>query len=386
MQVIREELRRLVHSRLAAAPICALLGARQVGKSHLARTFGVTEGNYFDLENEVARRRLEDNPQGELSQLYGLVVIDEVQRVPAVFPVLRYLADRPANPAKFLLLGSVSPHLVQHVSESLAGRVAFVEAGGLSLAEVGAEYQEALWLQGGLPLAFLRAEEESFLWRLDYLRTLIGRDLRDLAQTRLTESALSRLLLFIAQSHGQAWNSLAAARLLKVDNKTAQRYLDLFEGLFLLRQLRPFERNLGKRLRKAPKVFIRDSGLLHALLTIRNLRDLRAHPLMGASWEGFALEQTIRALGLREAECFTYAVHSGNEMDLVVERGGKTYGFEYKHSEAPGKTKSILGSRSDLGLASVFVVHSGDRDFGLGDGIEAVAVRNLPALRVRLGW
>ncbi len=386
MQIVRDELRREVLSRLAASPVCALLGARQVGKSYLAKALGVAAGNYFDLEDEVSRRRLEDNPQGELSQLYGLVVIDEVQRVPAVFPVLRYLADRAANPAKFLLLGSVSPHLVQRVSESLTGRVAFVETGGFHLAETGSEYQDALWLAGGLPPAFLRGEEESFRWRLDYLRTLVGQDLRELARTSLTESALRRLLLFIAQSHGQPWNSSAAARVLSVDYKTIQRHLELFEGMYFIRQLPPFDRNLGKRLRKAPKLFIRDSGLLHALLTIRNLRDLRAHPLMGASWEGFALEQTIRALGLREQECFTYAVHSGNEMDLVVERGGKLHGFEYKHSEAPGKTPSMLGARGDLGLSAVFVVHSGDRDYGLGDGIEAVAVRNLPALRVRLGW
>ncbi|MDD2763208.1 MAG: DUF4143 domain-containing protein [Opitutaceae bacterium] len=202
----------------------------------------------------------------------------------------------------------------------------------------------------------------------------------------MTESALRRLLLFIAQSHAQPWNHSAAARVLSVDYKTIQRHIELFEGAYFLRQLAPFDRNLRKRLRKAPKLFVRDSGLLHALLTIRSMRDLRAHPLLGHSWEGFALEQTIRTLRLREQECFTYAVHSGDEMDLVVERSGKLYGFEYKHNDAPGKTPSMLGAKRDLGLAGVLVIHPGDRDYGLGDDIEAIALRNLPALRMRLGW
>jgi predicted AAA+ superfamily ATPase len=338
------------------------------------------------LEDEVARRRLEDNPQGELARLYGTVVIDEVQRVPELFPVLRFLADRPANPAKFLLLGSVAPHLTQRISESLTGRVAFLEAGGFHLGEVEPQYQDALWLQGGLPPAFLKDEAESFRWRLDYLRTLIGQDLRELAQTRMTESALRRLLLFIAQSHAMPWNHSAAARVLGVDYKTIQRLVELFEGAFFLRQLPPFDRNLRKRLRKAPKLFIRDSGLLHALLTIRTLHQLRAHPLLGHSWEGFAVEQTIRALGLREEECFAYAVHSGDEMDMVVERGGKAYGFEFKHNDAPGLTPSLVGAKRDLGLAVVFVVYPGPKDYGLGDTVEAIGLRNLPGLRLRLGW
>ena len=386
MQIVRDELSKELFELLNNSPVCALLGARQIGKSHLARTLGVPEENYFDMEDEVARRRLEDNPQGELARLYGTVVIDEVQRVPAVFPILRYLADRPTNPAKFLLLGSVAPHLVQRISESLTGRVAFLEAGGFHIGEVEPQYQDVLWLQGGLPPAFLKGETESFRWRLDYLRTLVGQDLRELAQTRMTESALRRLLLFIAQSHAQPWNHSAAARVLGVDYKTIQRHIELFEGAFFLRRLPPFDRNLRKRMRKAPKLFIRDSGLLHALLTIRSLRELRAHPLLGHSWEGFAVEQTIRTLGLREQECFSFAVHSGDEMDLVVERGGRTYGFEFKHNDAPGRTPSMLGAQRDLGLAAVFVVHPGDRDYGLGDAIEAVAVRNLPALRRRMGW
>ncbi len=318
--------------------------------------------------------------------MYGLVVIDEVQRVPEVFPILRFLADRPANPAKFLLLGSVAPHLVQRISESLTGRVAFLEAGGFNMSEVEPQYQDALWLHGGLPPAFLRDENDSFRWRLDYLRTLVGQDLRQLAGTRMTESALRRLLLFIAQSHAQPWNHSAAARVLGVDYKTIQRHIELFEGMYFLRQLQPFDRNLRKRMRKMPKLFIRDSGLLHALLTIRTLHDLRAHPLMGQSWEGFAVEQTIRALGLREQECFAYAVHSGDEMDMVVERCGRTYGFEFKHNDAPGKTPSMIGAKRDLDLTAVFVVHSGGSDYGLGDGIDAIALRNLPALCARLGW
>lgn len=383
MDIIRNQVRSEIVSALERAPICLLLGPRQAGKTHLARELAPNQGNYFDLENMVDQRRLEENPQGELSRLYGLVVIDEVQRLPALFPLLRYLADRPGNPAKFLLPGSAAPQLVRGVSESLAGRAAYVDIGGFNVAEIEPRHQETLWLQGGLPPAFLHDEPKSFNWRLDYLRALIEQDLRDLAVLRMAPAALRRLLLLLAQSHGTVWNHSAAARLLSVDYKTVQRYLELFEGTFLIRLLPPFERNLNKRLRKSPKLYFRDVGLAHALLAIRSHRELSAHPLYGASWEGFALEQAIRVLGLREAECFTYAVHSGDEMDLVVERAGCRYGFEFKTSANPGATASMHNSMRDLELAKVYIVYPGERNYGLHEKIEAVAARNLPQLRDR---
>lgn len=383
MHISRYQLANEVKSALERAPVCLLLGPRQAGKTQLARDFSPKPENYFDLENLVDQRRLEDDPQGELARLYGLVVIDEVQRMPSLFPLLRYLADRPENQAKFLLLGSAAPELVRGASESLAGRAAYVDMAGFNVAEIDPARHETLWVQGGLPPAFLQDAPSSFNWRLDYLRALIEQDLRDLAETRIPAAALRRLLQLLAQSHGQVWNHSAAARLLSVDTKTVQRYIELLEGAFLVRLLPPFERNLNKRLRKAPKLYFRDVGLAHALLAIRTHRELSAHPLYGASWEGFALEQVIRVLGLRESECFTFAVHSGDEMDLVVERAGKRYGFEFKASASPGVTPSMRNVARDLELSRVYVVFPGERSYGLAADIEAVAARDLPALRDR---
>lgn len=381
MDVIRSQLRKEVSEALARSPVCLLLGPRQAGKTCLARDFSPKPENHFDLENMIDQRRLEDDPQGELSRLYGLVVIDEVQRMPSLFPLLRYLADRPGNPAKFLLLGSAAPQLVEGASESLAGRAAYVDMAGFNVGEIEPQYHETLWVQGGLPPAFLQDTEASFSWRLDYLRALIEQDLRDLATMRVPVAALRRLLQLLAQSHGAVWNHSAAARLLSVDYKTIQRYIELLEGALLIRLLPPFERNLNKRLRKAPKLYFRDVGLAHALLSIRTYRELNTHPLYGASWEGFALEQVIRVLGLRESECFTYAVHSGDEMDLVVERAGRRYGFEFKASASPGATASIHNALRDLELSRVFIVFPGERGYRLADKIHAVAVRELAELK-----
>jgi predicted AAA+ superfamily ATPase len=381
MDVIRNQLRKEVSDALARSPVCLLLGPRQAGKTHLARDFSPKPENTFDLENMIDQRRLEDDPQGALSRLYGLVVIDEVQRMPSLFPLLRFLADRPGNPAKFLLLGSAAPRLMEGASESLAGRVAFVDMAGFNVGEVEPQHHETLWVQGGLPPAFLQDVEPSFSWRLDYLRALIEQDLRDLATMRVPPAALRRLVQFLAQSQGAVWNHSAAARLLSVDYKTIQRYIELLEGALLIRLLQPYARNLHKRLRKAPKLYFRDVGLAHALLSIRSHRELSAHPLYGASWKGFALEQVIRVLGLREDECFTYAVHSGDEMDLVVERAGRRFGFEFKASASPGATASMHSVLRDLELSRVFVVFPGASGYRLADKIQAVAVRELPALK-----
>lgn len=381
MDISRNQVRSEVTAALETSPVVLLLGPRQAGKTSLARSLSHDPANYFDLENMVDQRRLEENPQGELGRLYGLVIIDEAQRQPSLFPLLRYLADRPGNPAKFLLLGSASPHLMRGASESLAGRAAYVDMAGFNVSEIEPQHHETLWLQGGLPPAFLRDEPNSFKWRIDYLRALIEQDLRELATTRMEPAALRRFLLLLAQAHGHVWKHSTAAEVLSVDYKTIQRHLELFEGIFLLRLLQPFERNINKRLRKAPKLYFRDTGLMHAMLSIRSQKELRAHPQLGASWEGFGVEQVVRTLGLRESECSTYAVHSGDEMDLVVERGGKTYGFEFKASDSPGTTESMHNCIRDLQLAKVFVVHPGDRSYRLAEKIEAVAIRDLPDRR-----
>jgi predicted AAA+ superfamily ATPase len=383
MEIIRRQRIQEITDALARSPICLILGPRQAGKTHLARHFQTQADNYFDLENLVDERRLQENPQGELSRLYGLVVIDEAQRMPKLFPILRFLADRPDNPARFLLTGSASPELMEEASESLAGRVAYVDVGGFDVEEIEPPYHETLWLQGGLPRAYLQNEADSFNWRIDYLRSLVGEDLRELAQIRIAPVALRRLLQHLAQTNGRVWNHSAAARLLDVEYKTVQRYVDLLAGTFLLRLLLPFDVNLAKRLRKSPKLYFRDSGLVHALLNIRSQRELRGHLDYGFSWEGFALEQVIRVLRLRDSECFSHAVHSGAEMDLVVERGGHRYGFEFKASESPGNTDSIREVIGDLNLTRVFIVHPGDRDYAINEQVQAVAARNLPALRGR---
>lgn len=381
MDIPRIQFRREVEEALARSPVCLLLGQRQAGKSHLAKSLGAPAQNYFDLESMVDERRLEENAQGELARLYGLVVIDEVQRQPKLFPLLRYLADRTENPARFLLLGSAAPRLVRGVSESLAGRVAYVDMGGFNVGEIEPQYHETLWLQGGLPDAFLSDEATSFKRRLDYLKALIEQDMRELAETRIQPSSLRRLLSFMANSHGKPWNHSSAARLLGVDAKTIQRYVELFEGMFLIRLLQPYDRNLNKRLRKSPTLYFRDAGLMHALLSIRSPLELSRHPIYGFSWEGFGLEQVIRVLRLREEECYTYSVHSGDEMDLVVERGGKRFGFEFKASTHPGTTDSMKNCIRDLDLAKVYVVHPGEQDYALGEKIYAVGVRNLVTLQ-----
>jgi uncharacterized protein len=383
MEIVRSQLVQEITEALARSPVCLILGPRQAGKTHLARRFQTQADNYFDLENLVDERRLQENPQGELSRLYGLVVIDEAQRMPSLFPILRFLADRPENPARFLLTGSASPDLTQGASESLAGRVAYVDVGGFDVEEIESVHHETLWLQGGLPRAYLQDELSSYVWRLDYLRSLIGQDLQEIAQMRIAPLALRRLLQHLAQTNGRVWNHSAAARLLDVEYKTIQRYVELLAGTYLLRLLSPFDVNLAKRLRKSPKLYFRDSGLVHALLGIRSQRELRNHVDYGFSWEGFALEQVIRVLRLRESECFSYGVYSGAEMDLVVERGGRRYGFEFKASESPGNTDSIREVIADLKLARVFIIHPGDRDYALNQHVRAVAARNIPALRDR---
>lgn len=381
MDIPRIQLRKMVTEALERAPVCLLQGQRQAGKSHLAESLGVPAQNKFDLESMVDERRLEENAQGELSKLYGLVVIDEVQRLPKLFPLLRHLADRKDNPAKFLLLGSAAPRIMKGVNESLAGRIAYVDMGGFTVEEIGPELHDALWLQGGLPKAFLADEPTSYKRRLDYLRSLIEQDMRELAEIRIEPSDLRKLLSFMAGVHGRPWSHAEPAGLLGVDAKTIHRYVDLFEGMFLIRRLPPFHKMRNKRLRRSPTLYFRDSGLLHALLGIRSYLELSRHHNYGFSWEGFALDQVIRVLGLGDEECCFYSVHSRDEMDLVVERGGKRYGFEFKASSSPGTTESMHNCIRDLGLSMVFVIHPGDKDYGLHEKIRAVGMRHLPALK-----
>jgi predicted AAA+ superfamily ATPase len=310
-----------------------------------------------------------------LEPLRGLVVLDEVQRKPALFELLRVLADRRGTPARFLILGSASPDLVRGVSESLAGRVRFVDMGGFSLAEVGARNGERLWLRGGFPRAFLApSEERSRAWRGDFIRSFLERDIPQLGIS-VPAAALRRFWVMVAHYHGQVWNAAEFARSLGSSEPTARRYLDLLAGAFVVRLLSPWHENVSKRQVKAPKVYVRDTGLLHALLGLGSRRDLLGHPKVGASWEGFVIEQILSEADPREA--YFWATHSGAELDLLLFRKGARLGFEVKFTDAPRVTKSMQVAKSDLRLRRLYVVYPGPRSFRLGEGIEALSLHDL---------
>ena len=368
-----------VERRLRASPVVALLGARQVGKTTLARQIAQRRRgptHFFDLESTADVARLAD-PLLALSSLKGLVVLDEIQRRPEIFPTLRVLADRRSRPARFLVLGSASPGLLRQSSESLAGRVAYYELPCLSLAETGAGKLDLLWLRGGFPRSFTaRSHAESHRWRQDFVRTLLERDLPQLGIS-IPSATLERFWSMLAHYHAQVWNGSELARAFGVSHHTVRRYLDALEATFLVRVLKPWSTNLGKRQIKAPKVYVRDSGLLHRLLEVGTRIELERHPKVGASWEGFVIENIIRALGVDERQCFFWATHSGAEIDLIVRRGGRLRGFEVKRTSSPAVTRSMRSAVADLELRSLDVIHAGERTFPLAKGIRAVAASRL---------
>jgi predicted AAA+ superfamily ATPase len=364
---------------LTRYPVVAILGARQVGKTTLAlqlvnRT--ITPATVFDLENPTDLARLAD-PMLALQHLSGLVVLDEIHRQPDLFPILRVLADRPQHPARFLVLGSASPTLLQQSSESLAGRIHYHELGGFALDEVGLGATERLWLRGGFPAAFLaQSEAASADWRRDFVRTFLERDLPQLG-VRVPSITLRRFWTMVAHYHAQVWNSAELARAFGVTAPTVRHYLDTLTAALVLRQLPPWFENLGKRQVKAPKVYITDSGLLHTLLNIQTYADLEGHPKVGASWEGFTLGEVITRLGAHPEECFFWATHAGAELDLLVIRGNRRWGFEFKRTVAPRLTRSMHIALTDLRLERLDVVHAGDQTFPLADAVRAVALRRL---------
>jgi predicted AAA+ superfamily ATPase len=350
-----------------------LLGPRQCGKTTLAlRLAEETRATVFDLERAADRAKLA-HAELVLGSLKGLVVLDEVQRQPELLTWLRPLADRPQSRTKFLLLGSASPELVRGVSESLAGRAGFVELGGLELGDVGAEKQRRLWLRGGLPRSFLaRNEAASWAWRQDFIRTFLERDLPQLG-IRIPSATLLRFWTMVAHYHGQIWNGAELARALGLSEKTVRAYLDLLTGAFVLRQVPPWYENVGKRQYKAPKVYVRDTGLLHALLGLRDALELAGHPKYGASWEGFALEQVLSVVDSRQA--FYWGTHSGAELDLMLMLGGKRYGVEFKCADAPGMTKSLHIALEDLKLERAWILYPGRESYPVH---EQVRVCSLP--------
>ncbi|HLY76144.1 MAG TPA: ATP-binding protein [Planctomycetota bacterium] len=373
--ISRPGLKEAVGRAMARNPVTALLGPRQSGKTTLARDLmGNTRAAFFDLEHPTDLAALE-NPMSALEPLRGRVVIDEVQRKPELFPILRVLADRPRTPARFLLLGSASPELVRGTSETLAGRIAFVEMTGFTLEEVGARKADALWLRGGFPKSFLaKSEEDSFAWRDDFVRTFLERDIPQLGIS-IPSLTLRRFWSMVAHFHGQIWNAAEFARSLGNSEPTARHYLDLLAGAFVLRVLPPWHENLSKRQVKSPKIYVRDSGLLHNLLGVRTRRDVLGHPKYGASWEGFAIEQVLSVLGPRDA--YFWSTHSGAELDLLAFQKGRRLGFEFKTSESPSMTKSMHVALSDLKLDRLFVVYPGSKPFNLAPKVEALPITAL---------
>jgi uncharacterized protein len=371
----RSEDRRAVRAALRRSRVVALLGPRQCGKTTLAREFVAADSlNYFDLEDPAGLARLSE-PDLALRPLKGLVVIDEVQRHPELFPLLRVLSDRRPLPARFLILGSASPELLRQSSETLAGRIETVPLEGLRLGDLGSAAQPRHWIRGGFPLAFTaRSEVDSVAWRRQFLQTFMERDLPQLG-VQIPAATLNRFWHMVAHYHGQIWNAAELARALAVNESTVRRYLDLLTGVFMVRQLPPWFENIGKRQVKAPKVYVRDSGLLHTLLDISTTRELTLHPKVGASWEGYAIEEVIKAL--RPEAAYYWATHGGAEIDLLLFRGGRRIGIECKRSDAPTLTPSMRIALDDLKLNELKVVYPGERSYRLAPKVDVVPLRAL---------
>lgn len=363
----REFYLQQLQTGLRRNPVVALLGPRQCGKTTLAKALlRKDSGHYFDLEDPATAATLAE-PMSTLTGLRGLVVIDEAQRLPGLFPVLRVLADREGAPARFLVLGSASPELSRQAAESLAGRVEILELRGFSLGEVGSEDTRRLWLRGGFPRSFLaRSEADSRQWRRDFARTFLERDLAGLG-FGMSPAAMGRFWTMLSHYHGQLWNGNEIAASMGVSPHTVRKYLDALEQTFMVRRLPPWHANVGKRLVKSPKIYFRDSGIFHLLQGIADENSLLSHPKLGASWEGFALEETLHAL--QPDEAWFYAVHSGSELDLLVRKDGRTIGIECKRQDAPRLTRSMSVARADLKLDELWVVYPGEREYALGERI-----------------
>jgi uncharacterized protein len=379
----RSELVSAVRTRLAESPVTTLLGARQVGKTTLAHMVAETlpEVTFFDLERPAGRAALEKTPEFTLSDCRGLVVIDEIQRLPSLFEILRPLCDDPDRKATFLLLGSASPDLIRGVSETLAGRVLFLMVPGFSLSEIGAAKQNRLWMRGGFPRAFTATSDEmASRWIEGFAQTFLERDIPSLG-LRIPADALHRFWAMLAHYHGQIWNAAELGRSMGANPGTVNHYRDVLAGTFMLRVLPPWHENLKKRQVKSPKVYLRDTGILHHFLRIGDLPQLRAHPRYGASWEGFALEQTLGRFG--QSDAYFWATQRGAELDLLLMRQGKRWGFEFKCTDAPSTTKSMHTALTDLGLEHLWVLYPGKERYSLHDRITALPLSQLQEIDLR---
>ena len=375
--VLRSHYLRKLEKAINRAPIVSILGPRQVGKTTLARQFvGERDAVFFDLELESDRLRLA-NPELVLGSARGIVVIDEIQVMPKLFQTLRVLVDRP-NSARYLILGSASPDIIRGASETLAGRVEFVELMGFGLEEIGAGEWRKLWLRGGFPRSFLaKSEEDSYSWRENFLRTFLERDLPQLG-IFIPPVTLQRFWRMLAHYHGQYFNASGLARGMALSNKTIRSYLDILTGVMVMRQLQPWFVNIKKRQVRSPKVYIRDSGLLHALLLIRDEDVLLGHPIVGASWEGFVIEELHKLL--RPYGSYFWATQAGAELDLFFTYHGRNFGVEVKFTEAPATTKSMHIVIDDLNLSHLWVIHPGPHTYPMTESISALSINDLLTL------
>lgn len=363
--------------------VVAILGPRQCGKTTLSRQFSSqwkAETTFFDLEHPRDVQRLEE-PMLALENLSGLVVIDEIQKTPNLFPVLRVLADRNKK-AKYLILGSASRDLIRQSSETLAGRISYLEIGGFSSQLVGESKTERLWIRGSFPRSFLAQNEAaSYQWRQDFIATFLERDIPQLG-INIPARSLGRFWRILAHYHGQVFNASEIGRSLGVSDHTAQRYLDLLSGTFMVRQLRPWYSNTKKRIVKRPKIYFRDSGILHALFALESKKDVLSHPKLGASWEGFALEEAVKTAGLKEDEVFFWSVHSAAEVDLVFQKKGRLYGLEVKYVQAPRVTNSMRSAIAELSLSHLWIIYPGTTSYQLDRNITVIPFSDLNKIKI----
>ena len=380
MEIVRHKELQILKGRLDTNPIVAILGPRQCGKTTLANQFSgqniYKEVHSFDCEDPRDLARL-DNPLLSLEPLKGLIIIDEIQRNPELFPILRVLVDKFPD-KKFLVLGSASRDLVTQSSESLAGRISFLELSGFALHDISSDKYNELWIRGNFPRAFLAKNQEiAAQWREDFIQTFLERDIPNLG-IQIPAITLRRFWAMLAHYHGQIFNAAEMGKSLNFSDKTVKRYLDILSGTYLIRQLQPWYYNTKKRLIKRPKIYFRDSGLFHSFLSIKNKEQLLLHPKLGASWEGFALEQIIIHLNLQEREVFFWGVHTGAELDLLFQLKGKLWGVEFKYSDTPKITPSMKSALTELNLGHLWIVYPGTDSYLLDHNITAVGLYNIP--------
>ena len=376
MEIIREQEIKFINNRFQYMPIVGILGPRQCGKTTLANQFSAqiskTEIHFFDLENPNDFSAL-SNPMAALNDLSGYIIIDEIQRMPDLFPILRVLADK-KNKTKYLILGSASPYLLKKSSESLAGRISYLQISGLETTHIKSTEKQKLWIRGGFPRSFLaKSEVESFNWRQDFISTFLERDIPSLG-FNIPSLTLRRFWIMLAHYHGQTFNASELGKNLGISDHTAKKYLDILTQTFLIRQLTPWINNTKKRLVKTPKIYFKDTGLLHGLLQLKNKRDVLGHPKLGASWEGFALEQFILKKGLKSEEAFFWSIHSSAEIDLVYFENGKMNGAEVKYTDSPKITTSMTTAINELNLNRVDIIYPGEKTFKLNAKIFATPI------------